>query len=587
MTSHNPQFDDHIKEEIRTRIDIAAFIGRYVKLKSAGRNMKGLCPFHKDKDPSFNVNSEKGIYHCFGCGKGGDIFSFLMEIEGLTFPEALQQLAEEAGVSLPERNVPSGTTDTKLPSKTEMLSVNELAMHFYYRQVKGSTAVEFFKKRNCSAETVREFKLGYAPPGWHSFIDFALNKGITHDMLIACGLALSKSEGASAYDRFRNRVIFPLKDLAGKVVGFAGRSMDNETMPKYLNSPETPLYRKSRFLYGMDKAKHATKELEHILIVEGYMDFLALYQAGIRNCVATSGTAMTPEHVSLIRRFTKKLIFVFDGDAAGMKAAERATFTVAPFDIDARVLLLPANEDPDSYVQKYGKDRFLSLVDDAQDGVEFIIQKAIADYHGNTPRGKSDVVNHCRPLFESISDRIIQAACIKQLAEALDVDEKIIYGKIKNSKASGRPASPNVNHAAGFIATLEGNFIRLLFSNPQLIDMAKDRISPQNLTDQFSANLYSIMLSVYAQTGNLAHCIDKAGTPELSAVFSLLAVHSGSGENAESELIHTMARLEIKYLRNTARHIRKKMESNPEQRASLLEEHSKIISQIKRLDTVT
>ncbi|MBD3343629.1 MAG: DNA primase [Chitinivibrionales bacterium] len=581
---HSP-YDDQVKEEIRSRIDIAAFIGRYVKLRSAGRNMKGLCPFHKDKDPSFNVNSDKGIYHCFGCGKGGDIFSFLMEIDGLTFPEALRQLADEAGVALPERHSPSVQQSPKFPSKTEMLALNETAMRFYYSRIKSNPqAVEFFKKRGLTAEVVREFKLGYAPPGWRSFADFAVSRGVSESALLACGLASSKSEGSQAYDRFRNRIIFPLTDITGKPVGFAGRSMDNETMPKYLNSPETPVYRKSRFLYGIDKARNAIKELDYVLIVEGYMDFLGLYQREIRNCVATSGTALTPEHVSVIRRFTKNLVFVFDGDQAGMTAAERATFTIAPFDVDARVLVLPTNEDPDTYIQKKGKDSFLTLVKAAQDSIEFVINKAIADHNGRTPRGKSEVINHCRPLFESIKDTIVRSSCIKQLAETLDIDERIVYSKIKNRKETSPDPNTARKTAVDFLQTLEGNFIRLIFFNPQLITMARERITPESLTDQFSANLYSIILTVYTQSGKLDQCISRAEDPETKTIFSLLAVYPVSEENAEEELFHTMKKLEIKYLRNSARQNRKKMENNPGQRAALLEENNRIMSQINRLE---
>ena len=243
-------FDDSAKEEIRARIDIAELVGRYVKLKASGRNLKGLCPFHKEKTPSFIVTPDRGTFHCFGCDKGGDVYTFLQEMEGIEFREALTLLAEEAGVALPtyQRDTSADPSEQKsnFPSKTEMFRIHTLAMNYYYGQVKGcARAVEYFKERGLKAETVKEFMLGYAPSGWSNLIDNLAKQGIDGETLVACGLALQKSEG-NPYDRFRDRIIFTLFDPAGRAIGFAGRGMEKDAQPKYLNSPETPVYRKSR-----------------------------------------------------------------------------------------------------------------------------------------------------------------------------------------------------------------------------------------------------------------------------------------------------------------------------------------------------
>ena len=362
-------FDDTSKEEVRNRADIAAIIGRYVKLKQSGQTLKGLCPFHKEKTPSFHVNPVRGFFHCFGCGKGGDVFSFLQEIEGASFPDVLKMLAEETGVTLPPARPdssletdPSGQSSGASLSKTAMLEIHAMAADYFYSMIRRHPqAIAYFKSRGLAAETVRDFRLGYAPGGWSSLLDSAAGKGIAAEALVTCGLALKSAEG-STYDRFRDRIIFSLTDLSGRVIGFAGRGLEADATPKYLNSPETPLYRKKEFLYGLNSTRQYIKEENSSLVVEGYMDFLTLYQAGIRNVVATSGTAMTPEHAHVLTRFTSRVILVFDGDEAGQNAAERGVFTLAPFDLDVSILTLPPEEDPDSFVKAHGPDPFRAMM---------------------------------------------------------------------------------------------------------------------------------------------------------------------------------------------------------------------------------
>ena len=309
---------EHAKEEIRSRINIADIIGRHVALKPAGQNLKGLCPFHKEKTPSFTVTPAKGIFYCFGCHKGGDVFTFLTEFEGMSFSEALHALADEAGVKLDmqknnrdslqasEQNAPQEGFQNILP-KNELLKINQVAVDFYYSQTRlHKHAIEYFLGRGLTREIIKEFKLGYAPAGWSELLSHAKKNDIPESSLIQCGLAIERQNGG-AYDRFRDRIMFPIFDTSKRPIGFGGRGMTPDAQPKYLNSPETFLYQKNKTLYGLHAAQYHIKESKSVIIVEGYMDFLSLYQAGIKNVVATSGTALGDNQARIIQRFTSTI----------------------------------------------------------------------------------------------------------------------------------------------------------------------------------------------------------------------------------------------------------------------------------------
>ncbi len=582
------RFDDQVKEEIRARADIASVIGRYVNLKGSGGSLKGLCPFHKEKTPSFHVNAAKGFFHCFGCGKGGDVFTFLQEIEGIQFTEALKILAEETGVELknenPQNQYFQSENNNSTLSKTEMLSINEIASKFFYSQIKNSPeAVNYFKSRGLKAETVREFRLGFAPQGWSTLISFFQNKKITPKKLEECGLAIDK-ENENYYDRFRNRVMFSLTDLSGKIIGFAGRGMEEKAVPKYLNSPETLLYKKKHFLYGLQQARQAIKETGKILIVEGYMDYLTLYQAGIKNVSATSGTALTPEHAQIIQRFTSKIVLVFDGDSAGQTAAVRGIFVLAPFNFDISVLVLPDDEDPDSYVKKYGGEKFLDLVKNAEYWMSFIIKKALSQRMiPSTARGKSAVVEYLSPLVQSIKDPIVQSNFKKEIAEHLEIKEQLMYNRLQGTKADNSVREP-VSDNYGFLLTLEGCFLRILVTCPELIDEAKNYVIPETLTDSISSDIYSLLIETYVDKGSLEGIIDKTDDPEIKRIMTLLLVKPAIQDHIHDELVQKIIHLRAKFLRASIREIRLQMKNEPNQRIELLQKLKDFSTQLKDLD---
>jgi DNA primase len=584
-------FDDGAKEEVRSLINIADIVGRHVNLKPAGQNLKGLCPFHKEKTPSFTVSPAKGIFYCFGCHKGGDVFTFLMELEGLTFPEALSMLADEAGVKLRPAEKPSYTptggdvAPSSHLSKTELFSINRMALDFYYRQTRSHpAAIEYFLSRGLSREIIREFKLGFAPDQWTAFIDHAKSGGVSASLCVASGLAVVKQETRGVYDRFRNRIMFPIFDGSGRPVGFAGRGLSADSQPKYLNSPETPLYQKNKILYGFHAAARAIRENKSVIIVEGYMDFLALYQAGVKNVIATAGTAFTDTHARTLRRFTSTIFLVFDGDSAGVLAARRAIVVLAPYNFDIRVLIIPDQDDPDDFIKKHGKEKFLELLDKAVDYMRFIIDRAIADNPADTPYGKSAALDALVPLIGSLGDAVVRREFIKQAGESLSVPEDIIYTRIRQvTSAPGTLPQKQSTAAAAYFATIEGNFIRILINHPDLINEARRYVQPETFSDQFSGKLYFIVLKSFDQDSGLKTLLANCADEETKRIVSCAFLAEPKESDAREEMIHSIGRLQMKFLKQRMRDVSDRIKKEPGNRTKLLEQLKDYSTQLKAL----
>ncbi len=586
-------FDDTAKEEVRNRADIAAIIGRYVKLRQSGQTLKGLCPFHKEKTPSFHVNPVRGFFHCFGCGKGGDVFSFLQEIEGASFPDVLKMLAEETGVTLshaqPDASLKTDPFDQSSGaslSKTVMLEIHAMAADYFYSMIRRyPQAIAYFKSRGLAAETVRDFRLGYAPGGWSSLLSSAAGKGIAAEALVTCGLALKSAEG-STYDRFRDRIIFSLTDLSGRVIGFAGRGLEADATPKYLNSPETPLYRKKEFLYGLNSTRHHIKKENASLVVEGYMDFLTLFQAGIRNVVATSGTALTPEHAHVLMRFTSRVILVFDGDEAGQNAAERGVFTLAPFDLDVAILTLPPEEDPDSFVKANGPDRFRAMMTEARGATDFIIDRAIARNGTTTPRGQKAVITQILPLYQAMINSVAKNRFRRELADRLGLDEKVVDRELRASRQAQRQEATATENGADFMPSLEWKLLHVLISRPQLIGETRDYISPELFTDDEASDVYSLILDFYDAHGNLNGIIDAAKDTDTQKLLSSMLARPALDEDQQPELVQPIISLHKKFLRSRTRANRLllKSEKDPDRKSEIMLQIEKDMKQHNDLD---
>jgi DNA primase len=415
-------------QELIARADVVEIVGRYVQLKKGGANFMGLCPFHGEKSPSFSVSPAKQFYHCFGCGKNGNAISFLMEHVGMTFLEAVKDLAQQFGMQVPEDDASPqdrARAAEQRDKRNSLSDVLEKAVDAYKKHLKESPrAVNYFKGRGLSGEVARQFGLGYAPPGWRSLASVFPN--YDDPLLVESGLViLSTEEGADEkrYDRFRDRVMFPIRNVKGECIGFGGRVLGDDK-PKYLNSPETPVFSKGRELYGLFEARAALREQGYALVTEGYMDVVALAQLGFPNAVATLGTACTAEHVQKLFRFTDSVVFSFDGDAAGRHAARKALDCALPFATDVRsvkFLFLPSDHDPDSFIREFGKDAFARYVSEAVPLSRFLIDAVREGCDLNTAEGRAHLASNARPLWTLLPDGALKRQLFTEIADLVQL----------------------------------------------------------------------------------------------------------------------------------------------------------------------
>lgn len=443
---------------------IEEVVGDYLQLKKRGANLLGLCPFHNEKTPSFTVSPAKGIYYCFGCARGGNSVNFLMEHESLSYPEALKQLANKYNVEVEETRV--GNPDEhkqKVAERESAMATLAFAQRFFKDQLNETDngkqiGLAYFKERGLLDKTIDNFGLGFAPNDWRSLVDKALSSGITPEMLVRTGLAKVKSNSGEKevsqltaedlYDVFRDRVIFPIHNISGKVIAFAGRELrKQENSPKYVNSPETEIYHKSRVLYGIHLAKRSIKQHNEVWLTEGYLDVITLNQSGIENVVATSGTALTADQIRLIKRFTEQVTVIYDGDAAGQKAAMRGTDLLLEGGLQVKILTLPEGEDPDSYCQKLGGTAFRNYVEENRmDFIFFKIQTLIPE--NADPIKKSTATRSILESIAKIPDAITRSFFLKETAVRLDTQEDMLFreiGKIRKDGAS-RAKLPESTH---------------------------------------------------------------------------------------------------------------------------------------------
>jgi DNA primase catalytic core len=376
-----------VKEEVRERIDLVDLVSQYVELKQSGRNWKGLCPFHPEKTPSFNVNRESRFWKCFGCGAGGDVFSFVMRIENVTFVEAGRMLAERVGL----RWEPAHARPEERDERDEILRANAMAADWYAGQLAapgGRAARAYLERRGLDEATIARFRLGCAPPGWDGLVSHLARSGVGSEAAIRAGLA-RRSEQGTVYDYFRNRIIFPITDVVGKVIAFGGRALDPDEPAKYLNSPDTPLFRKGRTFYALDLARRAISDEGHAVVVEGYMDVVALVQHGIENCIATLGTALTDQHARVLARYTQEIVLLYDADAAGIEAALRSVRAFEECPAAVKVAVLPEGKDPDDTVREFGAAGLRELLEQRIGLVEYRLRTIFARTRGQGSEGRT------------------------------------------------------------------------------------------------------------------------------------------------------------------------------------------------------
>ncbi|MFC1839015.1 DNA primase [Thermodesulfobacteriota bacterium] len=428
------------KEEIKRSSDIVELIGQYVQLKKTGMNHLGLCPFHSEKDPSFTVSQSKQRFHCFGCKTGGDIFSFWMEYHKVSFPQAMKELAERYHISLPERKM-TPSQKRELDLKEILIRINNAAAGYYNYILEkadvGKTGQEYFNKRLLSRETISKFKLGYALEGWDGLTGFLRKKQVDLQKAEQAGLLIPKKNGGY-YDRFRGRVIFPIFSMEGQVVGFGGRVLD-DSLPKYLNTPETPVFHKGELLYGLNSAYKQIRETGRAVIVEGYTDVLALNNHGFYAAVATLGTALTSNHIRKLKGFTREVVVVFDSDTAGKDAAVKSLPLFLNEGLSAKIMVLPEGDDPDSFINRNGLEDFLKYLDKSIPMFDFFMESRLSGGDGNIS-DQVEILREILPVLSEITSDLQRSVYIQNLSEKCGISETIILEEVRKiiNKGSSR-----------------------------------------------------------------------------------------------------------------------------------------------------
>ena len=505
----NSKTNDGLIEEVRQNNDIVEVISEYINLKKAGKNYQGLCPFHSEKTPSFSVNADKQLFHCFGCKAGGNVFNFIMKIENLNFNEAMELLAKRAKIVLPDYG-----DDRIKGEKDRLYEANLLAnryFHYLLLQTKpGEKAQTYLKQRGLDLEIIEKFRLGYAANGWDGLLNSLGKRGFSPEILEKAGLVVPRQQQTGYYDRFRNRLIFPIFDLRGRVIGFGGRVLD-DSLPKYLNSPETLLFNKSKNLYGLYHSRESIRDKQQVVIVEGYMDFLSLYQAGVKNVVAALGTALTEGQAKLLTRYAEEVIIAYDADAAGAAATIRGLEILQSQGLKVKILDLPAGDDPDSFLRKRGKDALLDLLASSLPWVEYNLQKTLNEYQ-ETTGSKGQIVEKLLPILARVNNQIERDEYIRSLSEKLSIREEALRlelrkikrqperGKLRNREEKIRN---NNNDRVFTFPSLkaEKTLLSLILKNKELGYWSQQVL----LSEDF---LYEIHKRIFSLVGELINIVD-------------------------------------------------------------------------------
>lgn len=483
---------NEIVAQVLERCDIAELIAGYIPLKRAGRNFKALCPFHNEKSSSFVVSPDKQIFHCFGCGAGGNAIGFVMKQERLEFPEAVRFLADKVGVVIPES---SPATNQAVALKQEIFKANALAVEYFQQNLLTNNdaevkkAREYLKDRGISLEDVKQFKLGFALDEWEGLNGFLRSKGIDVKLLERSGLVIPRENKEGYYDRFRDRIVFPIFDVKSQCVGFGARTMKDEKGAKYINSPDTPVYTKGQHLFGLQLTRHAIVKKDFVIVVEGYMDMIIPFQYGVDNIVASLGTALTTEQIRLLRRYTNNIVMLFDADAAGQAAIVRNLDLLIEEDMNVRVASLAAGEDPDSYIRKFGLEEFEKRIQAAQSLFDFKLQWLITQFNPENIEQRAEICDQMLATIYKITNEIIRFGYLKKLGDRLGLPEQVLLKEGRKIEASliakvkPAAASPVKPVTVKPLGVLDRQVLSLLINDLNLIEYAKNSIAPEEFDD--------------------------------------------------------------------------------------------------------
>lgn len=555
-------------DEIKEKLNIVDIVGEYVKLEKAGANWKARCPFHNEKTPSFTVNEEKKMWHCFGCNKGGDMFSFVMEIEGLEFRETLKLLAEKAGIKLADINPQYSQ------SKNSVREIIELATKFYEKQLWDGAGrkkvLEYLKERGLKDETIKSFRLGYAPPGWENALNFLLGRGYTASDIAKTGLLVQKTNNANQaeshrlkanyYDRFRDRIMFPIANHMGEVIGYSARVAPggDETQAKYINTPETIAYNKSKALYGIDKAKTAIKKKNEAVVVEGNMDVIAAHQAGFENTVAISGTALTFEQVDMLRRYTENIKLFFDMDEAGRTAAQKSAIMIFQGELNPYMVFTSQGKDA-ADIAKDNPEELRAIIEKARPAMDYFFHLVLDRHNLDQSAGKKQAAKEILPYIAAISDRIERSHWVRKLAHRLETPEEAInnlLGELRDKEKKGnnspmRAEASKESFPRSRFENIRGKIASILLSDPAMWQAADEDSEKSGLLAEGIDPLAFLMKKGKGCDYQVIKLLQETDGTEMHKI--LYNIHNkAQEENAAQEVIDQEGQLE-QYLNDLAK----------------------------------
>ncbi len=554
---------ESVIENIQQQSDIVSIISGYIPLKQVGRSFKALCPFHHEKTPSFVVSPEKQIFHCFGCGAGGNVFGFVMKYENMTFIEAVELLANKVGISITRQKINTDVLD--------LYKINNMISDYFANMLinssEGKHACEYLKNRGISSQTIKDFKLGYAPASPKSLLEFAKGQKISEAFLDKAGITAYDSQEKNRYVRFKNRIIFPIHNIQGKIVGFAGRALDDKTLPKYLNSPQTDLYNKSNILYGLNIAKKEIADNKHAVIVEGYMDLLPLYQAGFLNVVASSGTSLTVQQAKLLLRYATKATIVYDGDTAGTNATLRGLDILVEQGLIVKIVKLPAGEDPDSFLNKYGKNKFSNMLEEAVDIITYRISILENQLDSASIDGKAEIAKNILPTISKITDSIRKSEYIKYLAEKLSLNEASILDeieKIENQTSEQISYNPSVSLLP--TERIEKHLLQLMLEDTDIVKKVRRSLDVEDFLNNDYQQVAKLLfeLDTAGKISSHKNVLTHLENDALKDVVTGLIMETVPHSEKEKEVNQTIAKLKEKKINKRITELNASLEKTKE-----------------------
>jgi len=545
----------YLIEQIRNSNDIVDVIGSYFPLKKSGANYFALCPFHKEKTPSFCVNPQKQIFYCFGCHKGGNVITFIMEYENLNFVEAVKRLADRANITLEIEDKPEAGIKRL---KEQLFEIHALIAERWHNcllnEAAGEPAREYLKKRNISEEAIKIFKIGYAPDSWDDTINWGASRGYSPELLEKAGLVIKKEGTDKYYDRFRGRLMFPIWDEQGRVVAFSGRVISgDEKTAKYVNSPETPIFTKSRIFYGLDKTKRAILESGFAIVCEGQIDLISCYMGGVRNVVAPQGTAFTAEHAMILKRYTGEVVLCFDSDSAGQDAAVRAFPHLANEGISVKVAFVPSPHDPDSYIKNYGAEEFKKLILNAPGFYDYYLEKLCADNDVSSDRGKINVVQEFGAMLKRTASPVLMEVYRNKLAGRLGLSPQAVADEIKKVKVQSNIATADTETPSESEKNLPISkddlwLLRLALLYNECADIFQKYFNPEWISDLRVRYILSKRLFRESEWRGVAEFVEEVDTPEFAAIITEATIETISIPNPVKQSQDITLKYRNKYL---------------------------------------